>query len=94
MMNQNILLKKTNMRKKIISYLSDGLLIAAVIIGGYAFIKSYILKSGLPTGVCPINTNRPLMYAAIVLCGASLILSLFGPKVSRTQKNTEKGKDR
>ena len=78
------------MKKKILSYLSNGSLIAGVIIGGYAFVKSYVLNSGLPTGVCPVTNNRPLMYTAIALCGVSFILSLFEPKVKETQKNTEK----
>jgi len=76
--------KQIIMKKKIIPYLSYGSLIAGLIIGGYAFVKSYVLNSGLPAGVCPITNNRPLMYTAIVLCGVSYILSFFESKVKET----------
>ncbi|MGE4283708.1 MAG: hypothetical protein AB7G87_08300 [Clostridia bacterium] len=66
--------------KKIISYISHTTLIIAVIIGGYAFIDIYLLKSKLPPGVCPITTNRPLLYIAIALCCVSFISSFFESK--------------
>lgn len=65
------------MRKKLISYLSYGALIAGAIIGVYAFADIYLIKSRLPSGVCPVTSNRPILYTAIALCIISLVLSFF-----------------
>jgi len=78
------------MKKKILSYLSNGALIAGAIIGGYAFVNIYVLNSGLPAGVCPVTNNKPLIYIAIALCGVSFILSFFEPNAKEAEKSTEK----
>lgn len=69
-----------------VSILSNILLAAAVIIGGYAIVNVYLLKRNLPSGVCPVIRNRPLMYTAIVLCIVSLRLSFFDKKAQNNQK--------
>lgn len=68
------------MKKNIFSLLSNGALIVGAVLGGYAFVNIYVLSSRLPAGVCPVTSNRQLMYAAIVFCGVSFILSLFESK--------------
>jgi len=71
---------KIVMKKKIISYLSYGSLIIGVLIGAYAFIDIYLIKSKLPSDVCPVTSNRPLLYIAIAFCCISFLLSFFEPK--------------
>ena len=68
------------MKKKILSYLSYGTLIIGAAIGIYALIDIYIIKSKLPSGVCPVTSNKPLIYIAIALCCISFILSFFETK--------------
>lgn len=72
---------KTNMKKKIISYLSYGTLIIGSVIGIFALVNIYIIKSKLPSGICPVTSNKPLIYIAIALCCISFILSFFEPRV-------------
>ena len=73
------------MKKKILSYLSYGSLIIGAAIGAYTLADIYLLKSKLPSGICPVTSNRPLLYIAIALCGISFILSFFEPKAKNTQ---------
>ncbi len=73
------------MKKNLISYLSNGMLLIGVMIGVYAFAKIYLVKSNLPAGVCPVTANKSLMVAAIILCAASLALSFFEPKTGRKE---------
>lgn len=68
------------MKKKMLSYLSNGSLIIAVAVGGYAIADIFITRSRLPSGACPVVSNRPLLYGAVALCCLSLILSFFEPK--------------
>jgi hypothetical protein len=75
------------MKGKIISYISNGALIIGAIIGIYVFADVYILKSRLPSGVCPVTSNKPLMYIAITFLGISLILSFFGTKNKKKGNN-------
>ncbi len=71
------------MRKNIFTYLSYGTLIAGIAVGLYAMVNTYLIKSSLPAGVCPITDNRPLLYTAITLCGVSFILSFFEPRTKK-----------
>ncbi len=73
------------MKKKTLSYLSNGSLIIGAAIGVYAFADIYFLKSKLPSGICPVMSNRPLLYIAIALCCISFILSFFEPKAKNKQ---------
>lgn len=75
------------MKEKIISYISNGALIIGAIIGIYVFADVYILKSRLPSGVCPVTSNKPLMYIAIAFLGISLILSFFETKNKKKGNN-------
>lgn len=71
--------------KKILSYFSSGLLIIGASIGMYTLVKIYSIKSKLPSGVCPVTDNRPMMYVAITLCCISYILSFFESKTIKKQ---------
>ncbi len=76
------------MKKKTLLYLSNGALIIGAVIGVYALTDIYLLKSRLPSGVCPITNDRPLLYIGIVLCCISFILSFFEHKAkSKKDKN-------
>jgi hypothetical protein len=66
--------------KKLVLYLSNSTLIIGAAIGIYALINIYLIKSKLPADVCPVVSNRPLLYTSIVLCLISFILSFFEPK--------------
>ena len=74
------------MKKKIISYLSYGTLTIGATMGIYVFADIYLIKSKLPSGVCPVTSNRPLLYIAIALCCTSFILSFFEPKAKQLAK--------
>jgi uncharacterized ion transporter superfamily protein YfcC len=68
------------MNKRILSYLSYGSLIIGVATGIYVLADIYLIKSKLPSGICAVVKNRPLLYAAIALCCISFILSFFESK--------------
>jgi hypothetical protein len=69
------------MKKKILSYLSYGTLIIGAAIGIFALADIYLIKRKLPfSGICPVTSNRPLIYVAIALCCISFILSFFETK--------------
>ncbi|HEY5584782.1 MAG TPA: hypothetical protein VIK78_09860 [Ruminiclostridium sp.] len=68
------------MKKKLLSYFSYGTLIIGAAIGIYALADIYLIRSKLPSGVCPVMSNKPLIYVAIALCFISLILSFFEPR--------------
>ena len=69
--------------RKMSSLFSNISLAAGSVIGLYVLIMSFISYRSLPPGVCPIDMNRPWMYAAIVLLGLSFILSFFEPKKTK-----------
>ena len=74
------------MKKKIFLYFSNGSLIIGAVIGIYALIDIYLIKSRVPSGTCPVTTNRPLLYISITLCCISFILSFFEPKVKKIEE--------
>lgn len=77
--------EKIDMKNKVVSYLSYGSLIIGVLIGTYAFIEIYLMKSKLPSDVCPVTSNRPLIYVAIAFCFLSFLLSFFETKDGEKQ---------
>jgi len=84
--NYDINTREADFMKFKASILSNIFLVAAVIIGGYALIDSYLIKRSLPSGVCPVTSNKPLIYIAVGLCIVSLILSFFDKKKDRINK--------
>ena len=68
--------------RKALAIASNVSLIAGAAIGIYAGIQTYLLYLSLPDGMCPIDPNRPWLYAAAALCVLSLFLSFFETKKS------------
>ncbi len=73
------------MRKKL-SIISNITFIFAIILAMYSLINIYIVRKNLPEGVCPIDNNRPVMYAAIGLSLISLVFSFVGDKINKNEK--------
>ncbi len=73
------------MRKKILSYAGNTTLIIGVALGAYALVDIYLLQSKLPDGVCPVTSNRPILYIAIAFACLSFILSFFEPKALKNK---------
>lgn len=82
-------MKKAIMNKKTISYLSTAALLIGTGIGVYALADIYLLKRQLSSGVCPVTSNKPLLYIAIALCCLSFILSFFSPKAKNEQNEND-----
>jgi hypothetical protein len=47
--------------------------------GVFALIRTWLLNRDLPEGVCPIDTNRPLLYVALGMLAVSLLLDILFP---------------
>lgn len=79
------------MNKRILSYLSNGTLIIGAAIGIYTLIDIYFIKGRLVSGTCTVTSSRPQLFAAIILCGISFILSFLvpGKKQGRQTKGDE-----
>lgn len=82
------------MDRKWIKYAENLLFFSGVGLGLYAIAKIYIIRSGLPEGVCPVTDNRPLMYAAVLLLLLSLVLSLMLPAGNRKKGGDSSGEDK
>lgn len=76
------------MKRKVISYVSNALMFIGAALGLYVLLNIYAIRGRLPAGICPVNDNRPMLYAAIVLCCLSFILSFFEGK--KGEKGSEK----
>lgn len=64
----------------LIKWLSNGMLVIALLIGATSLISAYRLSHTLPAGVCPYTSYRSWMYVAVALSLAALVLSFFeGP---------------
>lgn len=59
---------------------ADILFYIAIVLSGFTLIKTYIERSSLPPGVCPIDNNTGLYQLAIGLLILSFIVSLFDKK--------------
>mgnify|MGYP001176911342 CR=1 FL=1 len=60
--------------------LSQLLFYAGAATGVFALIRTWLLNRNLPEGVCPIDTNRPLLYVALGMLAASQLLDLIFPR--------------
>ena len=60
--------------------ISQILFYAGAATGVFALIRTWLLNRSLPEGVCPIDTNRPLLYVALGMLAASLLLDLVFPR--------------
>ena len=65
-------------RHTIIKWISNTLLALGAFIGAITLISTYRLARSLPAGACPYTSqSRSLLYLAIILCVAALVLSFF-----------------
>ena len=80
--------KRDMTNTNIVKYISNVLMLVGAFLGLYALFNIYALRERLPVGLCPVNDNRPMLYAAIVLCCVSFILSFFEGK--KGDKGSEK----
>ena len=71
------------MKNRIITYISNGTMIAGIILGIYVVADFFITRSKLPSNVCPFTKNRPLLYVALAFCIISFILSFFESKAKK-----------
>lgn len=58
---------------KTIKLINNIFFYAAVAFSGYVLLTTYIVRSKLPAGVCPINNNQMLFYISIGI----LLISFF-----------------
>lgn len=72
-------LKKTSLQKKI----SDSLFIVSIGLSLYTLISTYIVRSQLPPGVCPIESKTELYYISIGLLLLAVFVSFFDKKKSK-----------
>jgi len=70
-----------------IDKISNYLMGIGILISLYAGYKIYSTRATLPKGVCPIEDNRPVMYVAIGLLIASIILSFVSDIIKKINKN-------
>lgn len=74
------------MNRKMLSIISYGTLILGAALGLYALAGIYFGQKDLPPGVCPITSNRPIIYLSIALCCISFIVSFFEPKAEKNKE--------
>jgi len=67
-------------RKKVFKIISNILFAAGGGLAVYALVSIFTTRANLPAGVCPIDPARPLLYVAIGILAASLVLSFFTGK--------------
>jgi|CZCB01.1.fsa_nt_gi hypothetical protein len=63
--------------KSLVWYLNQIFFFLATGLSLYLFIDFLILRRSLPSGVCPVEKNRTLLYSALVFAFISLILSVI-----------------
>lgn len=71
---------------KIISNITFGIGSAIAI---YAIVTTFIIQSNLPSGVCPIDNGRPLIYVSIGFLVVSLITSFLSGKNNKKKSNQD-----
>lgn len=60
--------------KKSLEKIGNCIFCTGVLVAAYGLYQIYINRKGLPSGVCPVNENRTIMYLAISMFIISLIL--------------------
>lgn len=74
------MLKKYLTHTSIMKKLSDLLFVSALITSLYTLISTYIVRSQLPSGVCPIDDNSNMFYLSIALLLLAFVFSFFDSK--------------
>jgi len=76
---------------KVYKYISNITFVIGLVIGVYAIIRMYTIGADLPTGVCLIDSSRPLIIAAIAVLVVSLVFSfLAGVKNKKSADSNKK----
>jgi membrane protein implicated in regulation of membrane protease activity len=71
------------MKRKIYTYLSAGTLVAGAAAGGYALIRTFLLRAALPAGTCPVVHYSPFIYTAIAFCVLSFVFTLLEQRAKK-----------
>lgn len=66
--------------------ISDYFMYAGFVISAYSFYEIYKINKNLPSGVCPIDSNKASLYFAIFLLGTSFLLSITSSIVNQRKK--------
>ncbi|NLC43843.1 MAG: hypothetical protein GX783_06120 [Clostridiales bacterium] len=74
------------MSKKVIPIIGNITFALTIILGAYILISTYLVRSSLPAGVCPIDNNRMLIYITIGLGIITFVLSFFDKKEAETME--------
>ncbi len=61
--------------------LSNIIFIAAICTFVYGLYKIYTIRQVLPPGVCPVDSNRPILFIGIFLMLLSILISYFEDKL-------------
>ncbi|MCF0149282.1 MAG: hypothetical protein HUJ77_12905 [Clostridium sp.] len=65
--------------KKLMNF-SNIIFIAAICTFIYGLYKIYAIRRVLPPGVCPIDSNRPILFIGVFLMLISILISYFEDK--------------
>lgn len=66
--------------KKLISF-SNIIFIASICIFIFGLYKIYTIRQMLPSGVCPVDSNRNILFIGIFFMILSILVSYFEDKV-------------
>ena len=69
--------------KKVLSLISNILFFVGAGLSVLAIVLTITVRASLPPGVCPIDNNRPLYFAAIAVLIASFVLSVFAGRLGK-----------
>lgn len=74
------MIKKYIAQASLMKKISDILFVSALITSLYTLISTYMVRSQLPSGVCPIDDNSNMFYISIGLLLLAFLFSFFNSK--------------
>lgn len=75
-------------RQKLVTLISNTLLAVGAGLSILAIVLTVTVRASLPSGVCPVDSNRPLYFTAIGMLIASFALSIYADRLKkRTNKH-------
>ncbi len=75
--------------KRVMKYISNITFGIGAALGAYALIKIFVINAELPPGVCPLDSGRPILIAAVVVLGISLLASFFTEKKYKEKRDSD-----